>query len=556
MLYPPRPGRPPVQATSTTGEVKRHQLRRSISWKSWGFVLVRKRSQMSPLLSLKQAAAAAAAAERQALESASPLLPPKEVVGSDQDVHDLSFSDVSFPDTEDEQIGAHRKTGNRGEMYNPPSRPLTVAIPDSYHHAQVSASYRPRRPNLAELLANSAPPPWTLSAFMAYLSANHCLETLEFVMDSHRYRRHFEKVLVRSGGMFVPGSEDTLFMRNLWHKLMHAYILPNGSREVNLPSEVRHELISQDESVLPPEPDCLNMAVDKVLELMEESLLLPFLNSVSTQSHTAESSTPSSVEDLTQTNPMSASFDDRGGNMLRSRTRKRTTMRRRRSPNNNSGEDVSTSLPASAVQSPLHSPHSHRQSAPSAITQFARSISQSARHGFVHSHSHSSPSPSRPVSTVTPLPEHPAMPPTPTFLSPGGGGLTVSPSTLAEHQDSVALASQSQHTIRSKQSREIMEPRHSASVSSSKDTVSTARSSVIAVAVAVPPPPQTHVLATRGPGNSTELVTPPTTPPMGDIMQSMHSGGVTGKGGSVNPWKRMRYSFGWRRKDHPSQSPP
>jgi hypothetical protein len=375
-------------------------------------------------------------------------------------------------------------------------------------------------------------------------------------MDSHRYRRHFDKVLARSGGMFEPGSEDTVFMRNLWHKLMHAYILPNGSREVNLPSEVRHELISQDESVLPPEPDCLNMAVDKVLELMEESLLLPFLNSVSTQSHTAENSTPSSVEDLTQSNPISASYDERGG-MLRSRTR-RTTRRRRRSPHYHSGEDVSTSMPASAVQSPLHSPLSNRQSAPSAITQFARSISQSARHGFGHAHSHSShshggsrgnesPSPSRPASTVVPLPAYPAVPPTSTFLSTGGGQLGASRNSSVEPQEGLA-ASQSQHTIRSKPSREMMEPRHSASVSSSKDTVSTARSSVVAVAV----PPKmggTHVLAQNGTGNGNELVTPPTTPPTADVGQ------VGGKG-SVNPWKRMRYSFGWRRKDHPSQSPP
>src|SRR4051794_20383280 len=61
-----------------------------------------------------------------------------------------------------------------------PSRPLSVAIPPG--------SYRPRRPTLAEVLANAAPPPWTLSAFTGYLSQNHCLETLEFTLDANRYR--------------------------------------------------------------------------------------------------------------------------------------------------------------------------------------------------------------------------------------------------------------------------------------------------------------------------------------------------------------------------------
>jgi hypothetical protein len=39
--------------------------------------------------------------------------------------------------------------------------------------------YLPRRPNLRDILANTSPPPWTLAAFMAYLSNNHCLETLD-----------------------------------------------------------------------------------------------------------------------------------------------------------------------------------------------------------------------------------------------------------------------------------------------------------------------------------------------------------------------------------------
>lgn len=64
-----------------------------------------------------------------------------------------------------------------------PSRPLTVAIPTMGAHGP----YCPRRPNLREILANTSPPPWTLAAFMAYLSNNHCLETLEFTMDSGRF---------------------------------------------------------------------------------------------------------------------------------------------------------------------------------------------------------------------------------------------------------------------------------------------------------------------------------------------------------------------------------
>src|SRR6202161_3516522 len=55
------------------------------------------------------------------------------------------------------------------------SRPLSLSIP--------TGPYCPRRPTLQEVLSNTAPPPWTISAFTAYLSQNHCLETLELTIE-------------------------------------------------------------------------------------------------------------------------------------------------------------------------------------------------------------------------------------------------------------------------------------------------------------------------------------------------------------------------------------
>jgi len=67
----------------------------------------------------------------------------------------------------------------------------------------------------------------------------------------------------------------------LWQRLMEAYIQPNGAREVNLPSEVRDPLLNQDCTKGPPRPEALDTAVFKVYELMEDSVLVPFLNSFS-----------------------------------------------------------------------------------------------------------------------------------------------------------------------------------------------------------------------------------------------------------------------------------
>ncbi|KAK8087201.1 Regulator of g-protein signaling [Apiospora phragmitis] len=115
------------------------------------------------------------------------------------------------------------------------SRPTSLAIPRT-------GSPAAKLPSLSEILSNTASPPWTLSAFTAYLSQNHCLETLEIMMQT--------------------------------------YITPYGSREVNLPAPVRDRLLALSQSLpKPPTPSELNEAVTIVQELMSDSVLVPFCQS-------------------------------------------------------------------------------------------------------------------------------------------------------------------------------------------------------------------------------------------------------------------------------------
>ncbi|EWC45870.1 hypothetical protein DRE_04877 [Drechslerella stenobrocha 248] len=156
------------------------------------------------------------------------------------------------------------------------SRPASLTM--------AAGAYCPRRPTLAEVLANKASPPFTLSAFMAYLSQNHCLETLEFTMDAKRYRKHYQSMTSSPGGSPVtPSDESCQYVKMLWQRLMDAYIQPNGPREVNVPGNIREELLGLPTTFLPPHPDSLDPAVNIIHELMEESILMPFLNSVSTE---------------------------------------------------------------------------------------------------------------------------------------------------------------------------------------------------------------------------------------------------------------------------------
>ncbi|EJT72026.1 hypothetical protein GGTG_11274 [Gaeumannomyces tritici R3-111a-1] len=140
-------------------------------------------------------------------------------------------------------------------------------------------------PSLQEILANTAPPPWNLSAFMAYLSQNHCLETLEFTLEAERYRLAYEQ-LAQDQSNWTRDANDHVCI--LWQRLMNAYILPCGPREVNLPGPVRDQLLSFASTPTPPNPSELEEAVRIVHELMNDSVLLPFIASTNASQHSLD----------------------------------------------------------------------------------------------------------------------------------------------------------------------------------------------------------------------------------------------------------------------------
>ncbi|RYP48029.1 hypothetical protein DL768_006020 [Monosporascus sp. mg162] len=152
------------------------------------------------------------------------------------------------------------------------SRPSSMAIPRA-------ASPILKAPPLSDILSNTAPPPWTLGAFMAYLSQNHCLETLEFVLDADRYRTAHGRL---AESCRTLGTEDGIQrIWSLWRKIIEAYIMPCAPREVNLPAPVRDRLLElQCTSSSPPDPSELDEAVQIVHELINDSVLVPFLESV------------------------------------------------------------------------------------------------------------------------------------------------------------------------------------------------------------------------------------------------------------------------------------
>ncbi|KAJ5544016.1 hypothetical protein N7494_005295 [Penicillium frequentans] len=135
---------------------------------------------------------------------------------------------------------------------------------------------------LDEVLNNTAPPPYTLSAFMEYLSQNHCLETLEFILEAKRYREGY-KSLVESAEKSIEtiNSSASINLSKLYQLLLATYILPGAAREVNLSVNVRDALLRHKNMSTPPLPETLDPAVKSIHDLMEDSIFVSFLNNPS-----------------------------------------------------------------------------------------------------------------------------------------------------------------------------------------------------------------------------------------------------------------------------------
>lgn len=149
--------------------------------------------------------------------------------------------------------------------FSPPES--NVCWSTAYTHGPIMSS---PPPTLTDILLNVSPPPYTLSAFMAFLSQNHCMETLEFTLDSQRYAAFYNQ----------PSYDSRDRSCLLWERLMHTYITPGSLREVNIPSRVRDSLLSLSSRPSPPPPSALDEAGRIIFELMNDSLLVPFLQSV------------------------------------------------------------------------------------------------------------------------------------------------------------------------------------------------------------------------------------------------------------------------------------
>lgn len=123
---------------------------------------------------------------------------------------------------------------------------LTESRPISIEGAARDGTSLSSMPTLDDILGRRSQPPYTLSAFTAFLSHQHCLETLEFTKDAKQYQDEYAKQAARLAPMAVTYDHpDVRQLQQDWERLLANYIKPGSQREINLPAEERDDLLDQ-----------------------------------------------------------------------------------------------------------------------------------------------------------------------------------------------------------------------------------------------------------------------------------------------------------------------
>ncbi|RMZ90271.1 hypothetical protein DV736_g2503, partial [Chaetothyriales sp. CBS 134916] len=176
-------------------------------------------------------------------------------------------------------LEAPRHRFDKPEKFRMASEEHSKAVPISTGRKE--RLHTTARPSLEDVLNNVAPPPYTLAAYTAFLSQQHCLETLEFVTESRKYREKYRNAATKLGGTEVTTESDDGFELMMdWTRLLDVYVKPGAPREINLPAEERDDLVEQPyEPKLPP-PEALNPSVKRMYDLMSDSIFIPFCNSL------------------------------------------------------------------------------------------------------------------------------------------------------------------------------------------------------------------------------------------------------------------------------------
>ena len=201
------------------------------------------------------------------------------------------------------------------------SRPISVASP---REGILSPG---GRPTLDDVLNGKAPKPYTLAAYTAFLSQQHCLETLEFTLEAKNYREKYDAAAAQLAGMPLNTDSDEGFeLQQDWMRVLDVYVKPGAPREINLPAEERDDMVDYPCGLKPPPPEAFDASVKRMHDLMSDSIFIPFCNSLKKLDHSQTFNALSDYARDERMDPSRMTYDDRG------KAPQRPLSRRRQSP--------------------------------------------------------------------------------------------------------------------------------------------------------------------------------------------------------------------------------
>lgn len=241
------------------------------------------------------------------------------------------------------------------------SRPISVV-----NKKETSGILSPNyRPTLDDVLNGRAPAPYTLTAYTAFLSAQHCLETLDFVTEAKNYAAKYDELAAQYHGMpMTTETADGFELQQDWIRIMDVFVKPGAPREINLPAEERDDMVDEPIEPKPPKPEALEPAVRRMRDLMSDSIFIPFCNSVKAPPHAATYNALSDIVHPNYADPMALTYDDR--NAARER-RSKPSQRRSPAPTS-SGFQPSRSPPQTTNKSSALTSGLNRNSNPRLTT--------------------------------------------------------------------------------------------------------------------------------------------------------------------------------------------
>lgn len=165
------------------------------------------------------------------------------------------------------------------------------------------------QPQLDDILNDVAPFPYTLGAFIAFLSELRCLETVEFILETERYRRLYNWL---EHDTHACEAIHRAHLSSMWKRLINQYIRPDSEREINITYDIRVQLMQQfhNRGDTPPPPEVLDRAVKSIKELLRDSILIPFLRRSSTTARVQPLSMPSLNSALLDVAISASRFED------------------------------------------------------------------------------------------------------------------------------------------------------------------------------------------------------------------------------------------------------